>query len=254
MIASSVSGAPPAAGPSSPAPGQAGRRHRALGLLVDQPAGRRMGGLDDVAVGDHPAGPSTNQPVPVSRNTGGVTFCGPPPQSRVTSEDLGDHEHDRGLGAQEISWTVHPLRGGGQGQCGEEPDEACSSDGDSAYHGGHRVNSIPPRVLYEPSDRRDADQEFQAGGVHLPGGRRRRRRGLMVQTARWRSGAISATRTGCCACSARGTSSATSRCFATRPAPRMRSRPRSPCSSSPPAARPLLLLQPPVNQLLGHHA
>ncbi len=34
--------------------------------------------------------PSTNQPVPVSRKTGGVTFVGPAPQSSVTSADTSD--------------------------------------------------------------------------------------------------------------------------------------------------------------------
>ena len=50
--------------------------------------------------------PSMNQPVPVSRNAGGVTLVGPAPQSSVTSADTSDiTTTTAGLARRRPSWT-----------------------------------------------------------------------------------------------------------------------------------------------------
>ena len=50
-----------------------------------------------------------NQPVPVSRNAGGVTVCGPAPQLRETSAETSEMTRTAaGLARRTLSWTDSP--------------------------------------------------------------------------------------------------------------------------------------------------
>ncbi len=86
MIASSLSGCSPGASPALAS--AAGRQAVVTAFcacwFTSQRGGVCAGWTTWPLVTTHPAW-STNQPVPVSRNTGGLTVRGPAPQSSVTS-------------------------------------------------------------------------------------------------------------------------------------------------------------------------